>query len=63
MRDPSDIIAAGRPMVKALEDQNNFRRVFLEIGAPTWPSGFDPDPFSSTWNTATPTRWFPLPRG
>ena len=29
------------PMLKPLCDETYFARVFLEIGAPTWPNGFD----------------------
>jgi Protein of unknown function (DUF2442) len=28
-------------MLEPLRDEANFARVFLEFGAPTWPSGFD----------------------
>jgi hypothetical protein len=44
VRDLSDIIAAGGPMVEPLKDQAYFSRVFVEMGAPTWPNSFDLDP-------------------
>jgi hypothetical protein len=28
-------------MVEPLRDESYFARVFLELGAPTWPNGFD----------------------
>jgi len=44
VRDLSDIIAGGGPMVEPLKDQDYFNRVFVEMGAPTWPNSFDLDP-------------------
>jgi hypothetical protein len=44
VRDLSDIIAAGGPMVEPLKEQAYFNRVFIEMGAPTWPNSFDLDP-------------------
>ncbi len=44
VRDLSDIIAQGGPMVEPLRDADYFGRVFIEMGAPTWPNGFDLDP-------------------
>jgi hypothetical protein len=44
VRDLSDIIKGGGPMVVPLADQAFFARVFIESGAPTWPNGFDLDP-------------------
>lgn len=32
------------PMIQALKDPAFFARVFIEMGAPTWPNGFDLDP-------------------
>ena len=32
------------PMVEPLRDENYFNRVFLELGAPTWPNGYDVAP-------------------
>ena len=46
VRDLSDLIAGGGPMVKPLKDPNYFARVFVEMGAPTWPNGFDLDPIN-----------------
>ena len=31
-------------MVEPLRDEAFFGRVFLEMGVPTWPNGFDVDP-------------------
>jgi hypothetical protein len=44
MRDLSDLIAQGGPMVEPLRSSDYFARVFVEMGAPTWPNGFDLDP-------------------
>ncbi len=44
VRDLSDILDAGGSMVEPLKDQDYFGRVFIEMGAPTWPNGFDLDP-------------------
>ncbi len=44
VRDLSDLIESGGPMVVPLADQSYFARVFIESGAPTWPNGFDLDP-------------------
>jgi hypothetical protein len=46
MRDLSDLIAGGGPMVQPLKAQDYFNRVFVELGAPTWPNGFDLDPIN-----------------
>jgi hypothetical protein len=45
-RDLSDLIASGGPMVEPLQDADYFARVFVEMGAPTWPNGFDLDPIN-----------------
>jgi len=42
-RDFSDILLAGGPMVEPLKDRAYFGRVFIELGALTWPNGFDLD--------------------
>jgi Protein of unknown function (DUF2442) len=42
-RDFADVIAEGGPMVEPLADESTFTRVFLELGVPTWPNGFDVD--------------------
>jgi hypothetical protein len=44
VRDFSDIIAAGGPMVEPLKAPDYFARVFVEMGVPIWPNGFDLDP-------------------
>ena len=46
VRDLSDVIAEGGPMVQPLKAQDYFNRVFVELGAPTWPNGFDLDPIN-----------------
>jgi hypothetical protein len=43
VRDCSDILAKGGPMVEPLRDPAFFNRVFLSLGVPTWPNGFDLD--------------------
>ncbi len=44
VRDLSDVLAGGGPMVEPLKNPAYFERVFIETGAPTWPNGFDLDP-------------------
>jgi hypothetical protein len=34
------------PMLEPLKDAAYFRRVFVEDGVPTWPSGYDWDPIA-----------------
>ena len=46
VRDLSAVIARGGPMVEPLQDAGYFARVFVEMGAPTWPNGFDLDPIN-----------------
>jgi hypothetical protein len=46
VRDLSDLIAQGGPMVEPLRSPDYFARVFVEMGAPTWPNGFDLDPIN-----------------
>ena len=46
VRDLSDILAKGGPMVEPLKSHEYFERVFVEMGAPTWPNGFDLDPIN-----------------
>jgi hypothetical protein len=46
VRDFSDVLAEGGPMVEPLKAQAYFNRVFVEMGAPTWPNGFDIDPIN-----------------
>jgi hypothetical protein len=38
--DCAPIVAEDGPMVAPLRDPRFFLRVFLEFGAPTWPSGY-----------------------
>jgi hypothetical protein len=46
VRDLSELIAQGGPMVEPLRSPDYFVRVFVEMGAPTWPNGFDLDPIN-----------------
>ena len=46
VRDLSDLIAGGGSMVEPLKAPDYFARVFVEMGAPTWPNGFDLDPIN-----------------
>jgi hypothetical protein len=46
VRDLSDVIAQGGPMIEPLKSPDYFARVFVEMGAPTWPNGFDIDPIN-----------------
>jgi len=46
VRDLSDLIAEGGVMVEPLKVKAYFDRVFVELGAPTWPNGFDLDPIN-----------------
>jgi hypothetical protein len=46
VRDFADILAAGGPMVEPLKATHYFARAFVEMGAPTWPNGFDLDPIN-----------------
>jgi hypothetical protein len=46
VHDLSPIIAKGGPMVEPLKDPAYFARAFVELGAPTWPNGFDLDPIN-----------------
>ena len=43
VRDCSDILADGGPMVEPLRSPEMFKRVFVSMGVPTWPNGFDLD--------------------
>ena len=43
IRDCTDILDAGGPMVEPLRDRGMFRRVFVQCGVPAWPNGFDID--------------------
>jgi hypothetical protein len=46
VHDFSEILAAGGPMVEPLKAPDYFARAFVEMGAPTWPNGFDVDPIN-----------------
>jgi hypothetical protein len=46
VRDFSDMIAEGGPMVEPLKAPDYFSRVFVEMGVLTWPNGFDLDPIN-----------------
>jgi hypothetical protein len=46
VRDLSDIVSRGGAMVEPLKQPEFFNRVFIEMGAPTWPNGFDLDPIA-----------------
>lgn len=46
MRDFTDLLAEGGPMVEPLRDPTMFQRAFLSFGAPSWPNGFDLDPIN-----------------
>jgi hypothetical protein len=38
--------SSGGSMVEPLQKTDYFNRVFVEMGAPTWPNGFDLDPIN-----------------
>ena len=46
VHDLSALIAQGGVMLEPLKSQDYFARVFVEMGAPTWPNGFDLDPIN-----------------
>jgi hypothetical protein len=46
VRDLSGLVAEGGVMVEPLKSKEYFDRVFVELGAPTWPNGFDLDPIN-----------------
>jgi len=46
VRDLSALVARGGSMVEPLKSPDYFARVFVEMGAPTWPNGFDLDPIN-----------------
>jgi len=46
VRDFSEILSRGGPMVEPLKSQKYFARAFVERGVPTWPNGFDLDPIN-----------------
>ncbi len=43
IRDYSDMISEGGPMVEPLRDQLFFNKVFISFGVPSWPNGMDVD--------------------
>ncbi|MGL4973966.1 MAG: DUF2442 domain-containing protein [Bosea sp. (in: a-proteobacteria)] len=42
--DFSPLLSKDGAMIEPLREPSMFARVFVEMGAPTWPSGFDVDP-------------------
>jgi Protein of unknown function (DUF2442) len=42
--DMSALLSQTGPMLEPLRDPDFFARAFVEMGAPTWPNGFDIDP-------------------
>ncbi len=42
--DLSEITLSKGEMARPLADEAFFAQVFLEMGAPTWPNGYDADP-------------------
>ena len=46
VHDLSSMLAEGGPMIEPLKAADYFARVFVEMGAPTWPNGFDLDPIN-----------------
>ncbi len=46
VHDFSATAARDGEMVRPLKDPAFFARVFVELGALTWPNGFDPDPIA-----------------
>lgn len=42
--DCAPLLQSSGPMVQPLRDPAFFAQVFLELGAPTWPNGYDLDP-------------------
>ena len=45
-RDFSDLIKQSGTMSEPRRDPAYFRRVFVELGTPTWPNGFDLAPWA-----------------
>jgi hypothetical protein len=43
IRDYSDMLAEGGPMVEPLRDPSIFKSVFVSFGVPSWPNGFEVD--------------------
>jgi hypothetical protein len=40
-RDFDDIVSESGPMLEPLRDPAYFARVFIDLGTPTWPNGYD----------------------
>ena len=61
--DCASFIATGTgPMIMPLKDEAYFARVFLEMGAPTWPNGFDLAPWALQNELEEAERLKPAPR-
>ena len=43
IRDYSDMLAEGGPMVEPLRDPSFFKSAFVSFGVPSWPNGFEVD--------------------
>ena len=43
IRDYTDLIAKGGPIIAPLSEQAFFDKVFISFGVPSWPNGFDVD--------------------
>jgi Protein of unknown function (DUF2442) len=43
IRDYTDLLAKGGPVIEPLRDQALFNKVFISFGVPSWPNGFDVD--------------------
>ncbi len=46
VKDLADVLTHAGPMAVPLRDPAYLSRVFVEMGAPTWPNGFDLDPIA-----------------
>jgi hypothetical protein len=46
IHDFSDILAKRGEMIEPLRSPEFFARAFVEMGAPTWPNGYDIDPIA-----------------
>ena len=44
VHDFSTMMDEAGPMLEPLRDEDYFKRVFVEMGAPTWPNGYDVAP-------------------
>ena len=43
IRDYTDLISKGGPIIAPLNEQEFFDKVFISFGVPSWPNGFDVD--------------------